>query len=225
MYFLFSIVKSAIAKSMPNISDQHWLFFFISNVSRWHKVLESKAYYYLNDIKNVTPYYSSLKNKRRDVLTPGTSGCCWNDYPYHWVILDPKSKEDKVKVTNLKNSPKFLIFEFWNRHYTRHTFFSCFIRCANMKWIRWVLLKIQSGHDFVHRRTDGQTDGRTDGQGDTSIPPFQIRWSGGYDYPSDTEVYFCEHFRTRMEFICTEAILKKSVCNLARRIDTHHIDS
>ena len=30
-----------------------------------------------------------------------------NDYPYHWVILDPKSKEDKVKVTNLKNLPKF----------------------------------------------------------------------------------------------------------------------
>ena len=24
-----------------------------------------------------------------------------HDYPYHWVILDPKSKEDKVKVTNL----------------------------------------------------------------------------------------------------------------------------
>ena len=23
-----------------------------------------------------------------------------HDYPYHWVILDPKSKEDKVKVTN-----------------------------------------------------------------------------------------------------------------------------
>ena len=30
-----------------------------------------------------------------------------HDYPYHWVILDPKSKEDKVKFTNLKNSPKF----------------------------------------------------------------------------------------------------------------------
>ena len=27
-----------------------------------------------------------------------------------------------------------------------------------MKWIRCVLLKIQSGHDSVHRRTDGQTD-------------------------------------------------------------------
>ena len=100
-----------------------------------------------------------------------------NDYPYHWVILDPKSKEDKVKVTNLKNSPKFQMFEFWNGHYTRHTFWSCLIRCANMKWIRWVLLKIQSGHDSVHRRTDRQTDG----QGDTSIPPFQLRWSGGYN--------------------------------------------
>ena len=50
-----------------------------------------------------------------------------------------------------------------------------------MKWIQWVLLKIQSGHDSVHRRTDGQTDGRTDGQGDTSIPLFQLRWSGGYN--------------------------------------------
>ena len=93
-----------------------------------------------------------------------------HDYPYHWVILDPKSKEDKVKVTNLK------IFEFWHRHYMRHTFWSCLIRCANMKWIRWVLLKIQSGHDPVHRRTDGQ--------GDTSIPPFQLRWSGGYNKSS-----------------------------------------
>ena len=26
-----------------------------------------------------------------------------HDNPYYWVILDPKSKEDKVKVTNLKN--------------------------------------------------------------------------------------------------------------------------
>ena len=35
-----------------------------------------------------------------------------SDYPYHWVILHPKSKEDKVKVTNQKNSPKFQIFNF-----------------------------------------------------------------------------------------------------------------
>ena len=41
-----------------------------------------------------------------------------HDYPYYWVILDPKSTEDKVKVTKLKNLPKFQIFDFWNKHYT-----------------------------------------------------------------------------------------------------------
>ena len=97
-----------------------------------------------------------------------------HDYPYHCIyhcILDPKSKEDKVKVTNLKNSPKFQSFEFWNGHYTRHTFWGCLIICANMKWIRWVLLKIQSGHNSVHRRTDGQ--------GDTVYPPFNFVESAG----------------------------------------------
>ena len=82
-----------------------------------------------------------------------------HDYPFYWVILDPKSKEDKVKVTNLKNLSKF-----WSKRYMRHTF--CLIRCANMKWIRRVLLKIQRGHDSVHRRTGVQ--------GETSIPPFNL---------------------------------------------------
>ena len=31
------------------------------------------------------------------------------------------------------------------------------------------------------RRTNRRTDRRTDGQGDTSIPPFQLRWSGRYN--------------------------------------------
>ena len=37
-----------------------------------------------------------------------------HDYPFYWVKLDPKSREDKVKVTNLKNSPKFQFFLCWN---------------------------------------------------------------------------------------------------------------
>ena len=77
----------------------------------------------------------------------------------YWI---PSQKMTKSKLQILKIRQ---IFEFWNGHYTRHTFWSCLIRCANMKWIRWELLKIQSGHDSVHRRTDGQ--------GDTSIPPYQ----------------------------------------------------
>ena len=59
-----------------------------------------------------------------------------------------------------------------------------------MKWIRWVLLKIQSGHDSVHRRTDGQ--------GDTSIPPFQLRWSGGYNKLVHSPLLFtCQNSRQK----------------------------
>ena len=68
-----------------------------------------------------------------------------------------------VKVTNSKYLPKM-------------------IRCANMKWIRPVLWKIQSRHGFVHRQTDTrtdrqthrQTDGEMDGRRETSIPPLSI---------------------------------------------------
>ena len=51
-----------------------------------------------------------------------------------------------------------------------HTFRSSLIWYVNvnMKWIRLVLWKIQSGHDLVYRRTDVQTDVRTDGQSEIS---------------------------------------------------------
>ena len=86
----------------------------------------------------------------------------------YWIPSQKKTKS-KLQIKKIRQN-----FKFWNGHYPRHTFLSCLIRCANMKWIRWVLLKIQNGHDSVHRRTDGQ--------GDTSIPPYQLRWSGGYNY-------------------------------------------
>ena len=73
----------------------------------------------------------------------------------YWI---PRQKKTKSKLQIKKIRQNFKNFEFRNGHYTRHTFWSCLIRCANMKLIRWVLLKIQSGHDSVHRRTDGQMD-------------------------------------------------------------------
>ena len=91
----------------------------------------------------------------------------------NFQILKKKKHATRRQSQSYKFEKFAKIFEFWNGHYTRHTFWSCLIRCENMKWIRRVLLKIQSGHDSVHRRTDGQ--------GDTSIPPFQLRWSGGYN--------------------------------------------
>ena len=127
---------------------------------RYHKILLHL------DIKHINMFYWQQSEDSRhtcwwlQVTTRTTrTPVFWgyppppHDHPYYWVILDPKSKEDKVKITNLKNSPKFQIYEFGNKHYMQHTFISCLIRCANMKWIQWVLLKIQSGHDSVHRRT------------------------------------------------------------------------
>ena len=35
-----------------------------------------------------------------------------HDYPYFCVILDPKSKQDKVEVANLKDLPKVEIWIF-----------------------------------------------------------------------------------------------------------------
>ena len=90
--------------------------------------------------------------------------------PPTWLPIPLSHIESKVKRSQ-SQSYKFKQFV-KNYHYTQHTFWSCLIRCANMKW----------GHDSVHRRTDGQTDG----QDETSIPPpppFKLRWSEGYNYP------------------------------------------
>ena len=100
--------------------------------------------------------------------------------PPYWVILDPKSKEDKVKVTNLKNLPKLQVFKFWTKLYTSHTFRSCLIRCVNMKWIRHEFLKIQSRHDSVHRWTDGRTDRRTKWNQYTPLST-SLKGGGGYN--------------------------------------------
>ena len=97
-----------------------------------------------------------------------------HDYPYHWVILDPKSKEGSYKFKEFAKLSNFLILK-EILHGTQ------LLTCANMTWIWRVLLRIQRGHDSVHRQTYGQTDGWTDGQGETSIPPFWLRWNWGYN--------------------------------------------
>ena len=62
----------------------------------------------------------------------------------------------------------------------QHTFWSWLLKCVNIKWIRLVLWKIQSGHDSVHRRTDGQAE--------TSIPP-STSLSREYDKAGTCRVY------------------------------------
>ena len=69
-----------------------------------------------------------------------------------WFTSDPKSKQDKVKVTNLKKLPKIEIFKFCKKLYMRHTFWSQKLKflnfarnftcdtpsevAINMKWIQ-----------------------------------------------------------------------------------------
>ena len=58
-----------------------------------------------------------------------------HDYPYYWFILDPKSNQDKVKITNLiKNLPKLQISKILKKLHTWHTFGSCLI--IN-RWTTW----------------------------------------------------------------------------------------
>ena len=92
-----------------------------------------------------------------------------HDYPYYWFTLHPKSRKTKWKSQIKK---KKWVWNFFNNLYTRHTFWSCLIRWVNMKWIRQVLWKIQSGHDLVYTKTDRRTDGRTDGRTDV-----RSRWN------------------------------------------------
>ena len=75
---------------------------------------------------------------------------------WYWFISDVIARQ--VKVTNLTKMPKIQIVEFCNNHHMRHAYWSWLIRCANMIRTRLVLWKTQSGHDFVHRWTDGRTD-------------------------------------------------------------------
>ena len=78
-----------------------------------------------------------------------------HDYPYYWVILVPKSKEDKVKVRNLKNSPSP---------------------------VAWWDVQIWNGSDKYCCRYRADTILSTDGQTDKVKPvyPFQLCWSGRY---------------------------------------------
>ena len=104
-----------------------------------------------------------------------------HDYPYHWVILDPKSKEDKVKVTNLKNSPKFQIFK-------RALHATHLLKLLD-KMCKYEMDPMSIVEDTERTRFCPQTDRWTDGLGDTSIPPFQLRWSGGYKNYHQPDLY------------------------------------
>ena len=95
-------------------------------------------------------------------------------YPYYWVILDPKSKEGKVKVTNLKNSSKFQSFLI-----LKQTLHATHLLKLLDKMCKYEMDPMGIVEDIEQTRflsTDGQTDRRTDGP---VYPPFNFVKTGG----------------------------------------------
>ena len=78
-------------------------------------------------------------------------------------MLDPKSKEDIVKVTNLKNSPKF------------QTLHATHLLKLLDKMCKYEKDPMSVVEDTERTQFCPQTDRRIDGQGKTSILPFQLR--------------------------------------------------
>ena len=117
----------------------------------------------------------------------------WPPPPLQWlpillIHIGSQVKKDKVIFTKIQNNAKNSNVGILQQ--TLHATWSCLIRCINMKWIQLVLLKIQSGHDSVHRRTDRRMDGRKN-KVRPVYPPFSFVEAGGmimnlhgYELPS-----------------------------------------
>ena len=76
-----------------------------------------------------------------------------HDYPYYWAILDPKSKEDKVKVTNLKNLQTFRIL--------KHTLHTTHLLTLLEKMCKYEMDPMSIVEDKERTRFCPQTDRRT----------------------------------------------------------------
>ena len=105
------------------------------------------------DANNPTGTFARSKILLTEKLTNGAL------VPPTPVHIGPQVKTRQIQSYKFKEFAKTSnSFNFVKKKLcTQHTFWSCLISCANMKWIRCVLLKIQSGHDSVHWRTDGRT--------------------------------------------------------------------
>ena len=110
---------------------------------------------------------SMLTVKTRTTRTPAFWGYPPppHDYPYHWVILDPKSKEDKVKVSNLKKIAK--ISNFWILKWALHAthLLKLLDKMCKYEIDAMSIVKDTERTRFcpqTDRWTDGQTDGQTD---------------------------------------------------------------
>ena len=103
-----------------------------------------------------------------------------HDYPYHWVILDPKSKEDNVKVTNLQKFAK--ISNFWILKWALHA--THLLKLLD-KMCKYEMDPMSILEDTERTQFCPQTDRRTRWY---QYTPYQLRWSGGYNKNSHQDI-------------------------------------
>ena len=112
-----------------------------------------------------------------------------HDHPHYWFILDLKSKQDKVKIINLKYLLKILILQFCKN---QTTFWSCLIRCINMK----ASIVEDTEWTQFHPQMDGQTDRQADRRTDEYTPLPTLLKRGGIliNFPMDIKDEYLEYF-------------------------------
>ena len=136
-----------------------------------------------------------------------------HDYPYYWVILDTPPTASWLPIllsyigsqvkTRQSQSYKFKEFTkisnilIWKqRLHVTHLLLD--------KMCKYEMDPMSIVEDTEWTRfcpqTDRQTDGRTDGQGETSIPPFQLRWSRGYN--NEPDLRMVNSLNVEHAFVC-----------------------
>ena len=103
-----------------------------------------------------------------------------HDYPYYWVILDPNSKEDKVKVTYLNNLPKLQ-----NLKQTLHA--TNLLKLLHNMW-KYEMDPMSIGEDTERIRFCPETDRRT------SVLHIWYKYQVKLDAPHSASTYLCSHF-------------------------------
>ena len=135
----------------PSLALKHWYMHTISGV------LQVISYFkfpinvtYLGPLfTEKTSCYSNKNPHYRlrfimGIPIPTRTPAFWDTHHHHHMITHtsdshqiPSQNKTKSKFfKNFKILPKIIILKFCKNFYRRHTFWSCLIRCINMKWIQ-----------------------------------------------------------------------------------------
>ena len=124
------------------------VFYHKSRLYSWQIQHFSKSGGWLTRLRqHKTSLFSSLCQWLETQLQLGclssedTPCCPW--LPILLIHIWSQVKTKQSQSYKFKEFAKSSIFSLKNKCYMRHTCWSRLIRCVNMKWIRWVLLKIQ----------------------------------------------------------------------------------